>query len=119
MKPCTKFCGGCTIYSERPKQCGLFECKLLKNYGQADIDFKSATDIVKTVIEQKQAIEDQLVNLQITLKSPSFCFQMMELKTWLTHKNRETPLINAHAVLLADIETLNDLVMKHFGVSYF
>ena len=117
LHPCEKFCEKCTIYDQRPKQCGLFECKVLKSYEQNDLDFNSATQIIEEVIQKKQAIEKQLLELELVLKSGSFCFKMMELKN-LFAKNKEEAT-DSEKNLLFHVDEINKLVMKHFGVSYF
>ena len=63
LHPCEKFCEKCTIYDQRPKQCGLFECKVLKSYEQGEMDFKAATEIIAEVIEKKVAIDAKLVEI--------------------------------------------------------
>ena len=119
LHPCEKFCEKCTIYDQRPKQCGLFECKVLKSYEQGEMDFKTATNIIESVIEKKVAIQEKLVALDMKLKSGSFCFKMMEIKNLLAAGNTKMIRTNKHDDLMLDIEELNDVVMKHFGVSYF
>lgn len=116
LHPCEKFCEKCTIYDQRPKQCGLFECKVLKSYEQGEMDFKAATEIIAEVIEKKVAIDAKLVTLDLNLKSGSFCFKMMEVKN-LFAKNGSK--LKSHSDLMDDIDKLNNLVMNHFGVSYF
>ncbi len=119
LHPCEKFCEKCTIYDQRPKQCGLFECKILKSYEQNEMDFTSATQIIQEVIQKKQAIEAQLIHLEIVLKSNSFCFKMMEVKNLSTKKKLNNLKSNNQQGLMVDIHALNQLVWKHFGVSYF
>lgn len=115
LHPCEKFCEKCTIYDQRPKQCGLFECKILKSYEQNEIDFKSATEIIQEVIQKKKLIEKQILDLELTLKSGSFCFKMMELK----YRYAKVKKTNVQENLMLNIEDLNKVVQKHFGVSYF
>ena len=116
LHPCEKFCEKCTIYDQRPKQCGLFECKVLKSYEQGEMDFKAATEIIAEVIEKKVAIDAKLVALDLKLKSGSFCFKMMEVKNLFAKNSLK---LKSHSDLMDDIDKLNNLVMNHFGVSYF
>lgn len=116
LHPCEKFCEKCTIYDQRPKQCGLFECKVLKSYEQGEMDFKAATEIIAEVIEKKVAIDAKLVTLDLNLKSGSFCFKMMEVKNLFAKNSLK---LKSHSDLMVDIDKLNKLVMNHFGVSYF
>ena len=53
------------------------------------------------------------------LKSGSFCFKMMEIKNLLAAGNTKMIRTNKHDDLMLDIEELNDVVIKYFGVSYF
>ena len=39
LQPCSKYCDGCTIYSQRPKQCASFKCGLLNSVEQKELDF--------------------------------------------------------------------------------
>ncbi|SHG70609.1 Putative zinc-or iron-chelating domain-containing protein [Salegentibacter echinorum] len=117
LNPCNKYCAGCTIYSERPKQCASFECKLLKNFEQKELNFDSAVEIVNAIKEKKSAIEKKVANLQLELKSPSFYFKMVELKKWL-RKNKESSLTQDHLALILDLEQLDSLVARNMGVSY-
>ena len=51
-QPCACFDGKlCTIYAERPKRCGLFECGLLKRVEAGELTAKSA---LKKISEAKQ-----------------------------------------------------------------
>lgn len=118
LHPCEKFCEKCTIYDQRPKQCGMFECKVLKSYEQGKLDFKSASEIIEDVIQKKLAIEAQLASLEIVLKSGSFCFKMMEVKNWFKHHSKIEKSSDQNDLMLK-IENLNKVVMHHFGVSYF
>lgn len=119
LHPCEKFCEKCTIYDQRPKQCELFECKVLKSYEKGEMDFKSATTIIESVIEKKIGIQNKLRALDLKLKSGSFCFKMMEVKNLFAAENTKIVRQEMHKDLMCDIEELNGLVMKHFGVSYF
>lgn len=114
---CNKYCAGCTIYSERPKQCVSFECKLLKNFEQKKLNFDSAVEIINTIKEKKSDIEEKVANLQLELRSPSFYFKMVELKKWL-RKNKESSLNQDYLALISDLEQLDSLVGKNMGVSY-
>lgn len=119
LHPCEKFCDKCTIYSQRPKQCSLYECNLLKSYEKQEIDFKSATEIIQLVQEKKLAIEEKLSALKLELKSGSFYFKMVEAIKLLENKHAKTPPLNSHTELMIDIKELDNLVLKNFGVSYF
>lgn len=116
LNPCNKYCDACTIYSERPKQCASFECKLLKTFEQKELNFDSAMEIVNAIKQKKNAIEKKVANLQLDLHSQSFYFRMVELKKWL-RKNKES-LTQDHLALILDIEQLDILVSKNMGVSY-
>lgn len=119
LQPCTKFCNGCTIYEERPKQCGLFECKLLQSVDNKTLGFNSAVENVKIVKEKKLAIESTITELGIELKSPSFYFQIIELNKILQNKKADFTIKQIELSLISELEELNTLVYQGFGVKYF
>lgn len=53
LQPCSNYCDGCTIYSKRPKQCGNFECGLLKSFEQKELDFDSIIEIINEVKQKR------------------------------------------------------------------
>ena len=83
LQPCSKYCDGCSIYSQRPKQCASFNCGLLTSYEQKELDFDSAIEIINVVKQKKIDIEKKIVILNIELQSKSFYFKMVELKKLL------------------------------------
>ncbi|MBD1397412.1 hypothetical protein H9Q13_09565 [Pontibacter sp. JH31] len=119
LQPCKKYCDGCTIYLDRPKQCASYDCKLLKSFQQKELDFTAAVEIIDEAKQRKIAIEDQLASLQIKLQSQSFYFKMTELKR-LYHKN-EHELLSTPAFknLITDIKQLDNLLSTKFGVTVF
>lgn len=117
LNPCNKYCAEFTIYSQRPKQCASFECKLLKNFEQKKLNFDPAMEIINAIKEKKSAIEKKVANLQLELQSPSFYFKMVEFKKWL-RKNKDSSLTQDHLALISDLEQLDSLVAKNMGVSY-
>jgi len=119
LQPCNKFCDGCTIYPNRPKQCASFECGLLKSVEQKEVEFDSAVEMVKVVKQKKVAIEEKLAVINIELQSQSFYFKMVELNRLLHKKMAELSLTQSQQELLSDIEELDKLVMKNFDVSFF
>jgi Fe-S-cluster containining protein len=118
LQPCKKFCDGCTVYADRPKQCGIYKCDLLKSCEAQETDFDSAVAIVNDAKQQKLSIEKQLATLQIELKSPSFFFQMVELKNLLEKKKAEASMTPSHLALKSDLEQLDSLLLEKFGVTF-
>lgn len=118
LQPCKKFCDGCTVYADRPKQCGIYKCELLKSCEAQETDFDSAVAVVKEVKQQKLSIDSQLAALQIELKSPSFFFKMVELKNLLEKKKAEAPLAQSYLALKSDLEQLDSLLLEKFGVTF-
>lgn len=115
LHPCNKYCKDCTVYAERPRQCAKFECGLLKSVDQEEMSFNTAVETVQLVKEQKISIEKKLATLDVGLKSPSFYFQMVEVKNLLQKK--KAPLTPNHLELLTEIEELNSLLEKKFDVT--
>lgn len=120
LQACNNLCAdGCTIYDDRPKQCRSFNCKLLKSVEDYEIAFDSAADVILVVKQKKDAIEKQIAQLCIELKSPSFYFKMVELKKLLKklpHQETKTP---KYQKLMVDLEKLDSLQSKTFGITPF
>jgi Fe-S-cluster containining protein len=119
LQPCNNYCDGCNIYSKRPKQCTNFKCGLLKSLEQKELDFDSAIEMINVVKQKKIAIEKKLAILQFELQSQSFYFKMVELKKLLQKNKSESSLTQNHLELISDLEQLDSLLSKKFGVSLY
>ncbi|MEJ8802617.1 YkgJ family cysteine cluster protein [Pontibacter sp. H249] len=119
LQPCNKYCDGCTIYLDRPKQCASYKCELLKSVERKEVDFKSAVEIVDVVKQKKSAIEERLALLQIKLQSHSFYFKMTELKNLYQKNEHELSSTPDFIDLIADIKQLDNLLSERFGVTVF
>ncbi len=117
LQPCNNFCDGCTIYDHRPKQCAKFKCGLLTSVEQKELDFNLAVDMIKVVKQKKSAIEKKISILELNLKSPSFYFKMVELRKLLMKDKSQSNLPKKHLELISDLNELDTLVMKGFGVT--
>ena len=112
LLPCDNLgCDGCTIYSDRPKQCRSFNCGLLNAVTKKGVAIDSAKTTINEVKAKKEVILNKLSTLQIELKSKSFYFQVVELKKLLLTSNQK------HQDILLDIDLLDQLITKEFGVS--
>lgn len=119
LQPCNKYCNGCSIYSQRPKQCADFNCGLLKSVEQKELDFDSATTVIKVIKQKKNTIEQKLVTLNIELLSQSFYFKMVELKKLLQQTNTESSLTQSHIDLISELEQLDTLMASKFDISLY
>tara|TARA_B110000238_G_C15931764_1_gene355021 strand:+ start:120 stop:623 length:504 start_codon:yes stop_codon:yes gene_type:complete len=119
LQPCKSYCDGCTIYSNRPKQCDNFKCGLLKSVEQKELSFDTALERINAVSQKKMSIEKKIAKLPFELESNSFYFKMTELKTLLYKKKAESPVTQNQLELIPDLEQLNSLISKNFGVSLF
>lgn len=118
LQPCDKLGpGGCSIYSNRPKQCSKFNCGLLNAVEQKEIDFNAAVDVIKRVRQLKRTIEKTLLNLTFNLKSKSFYFQTLELKKLLRKMENQSPLSHHHQKLNAELCQLDEILLNKFGLS--
>lgn len=117
LHPCKKYCDGCTIYAQRPKQCGKFKCGLLNSVEQKELDFDSAIETISVVKQKKDAIVQKLATLPFELKSGSFYFQMVELKKLLQKIKSESSLTQNHLALISDLEQMDSLLLEKFDVS--
>jgi len=117
LHPCKKYCDGCTIYDQRPKQCGKFKCGLLNSVEQKELDFDSAVETISVVKQKKDAIVQKLAALPFELKSGSFYFQMVELKKVLEKAKSASALTQTHRDLTTDLEQLDMLLLSKFEVT--
>ena len=118
--PCKNLgCNGCKIYSQRPKQCGKFKCRVLKSIEKEELDFDSAVEIINVIQQKKIAIEKQLATLPFELQSESFYFKILELKKVLQKDQSELSLSQNTLKLISDIRELDKLLLKNFGLSLY
>ena len=110
LHPCKKYCNGCTIYAQRPKNCDRFKCELLHTVDQKTLSFNSAVDVVSIIKQKKIAIEQKLATLNIELQSGSFYFKMVELKKLLQNNK-------SHQELASDLKELDLILSDKFGVT--
>jgi Fe-S-cluster containining protein len=117
--PCNELgCNGCNVYSQRPKACRNFECGILKSVEKKELSFDKATEVIDVVKQKKIAIEKQVATLQIELQSKSFHFKTLELKKLLRKDKSELSLSQNHQELKLELEELEELLSKSFGVSF-
>ena len=117
--PCNELgCNGCKIYSQRPNACRNFECEVLKSVEKKELSFDKATEVIDVVKQKKMAIEKQIATLQIELQSKSFHFKTLELKKVLRKDKSELSLSQSHQELKLELEELEKVLSKSFGVSF-
>ena len=117
--PCNELsCNGCNIYSQRPKACRNFECRVLKSVEKKELTFDKATEVIDVVKQKKIAIEKQVATLQIELQSKSFHFKMLELKKLFRKDKSEIFLSESHQELKLKLSELEKLLSKSFGVAF-
>ncbi|GAB3203119.1 hypothetical protein GCM10027293_31820 [Pontibacter aydingkolensis] len=119
IQPCEKYCNGCTIYSDRPKQCAAYNCELLESVLRKELDYTLAIEIIDVAKQRKSAIEEKLALLQIELQSQSFYFKMSELKKLYQNNEHELSSTPEFKDLIADIKQLDNLLSEKFGVKIF
>ncbi|MGW1456559.1 YkgJ family cysteine cluster protein [Salegentibacter agarivorans] len=117
--PCNELgCNGCNVYSQRPKACRNFECGVLKSVEKKELSFDKATEVIDVVKQKKATIEKHVATLQIELQSKSFHFNTLELKKLLRKDKSELSLSKNHQELKLELEELEKLLSKSFGVSF-
>jgi len=117
LQPCKKYCDGCTIYANRPKNCDKFNCELLKSAEQKELEFDSALEIINVVKQKKVVIEKMIAILKIELKSLSFYYKIVELKKVLQKIKPDSSRTPTHLELLSELQELDNVLLKNFGVS--
>jgi len=119
LHPCSKYCNGCTIYSQRPKHCASFECGILKSVEQKELNFNSAVEIIEATKLKRDAIEKGISSLNIDLKSQSFYFKVTELKKALQHIKMKTLFTKKHLELESNIAELDFVLKDKFDLSAY
>lgn len=117
LQPCNKYCNGCTIYADRPTRCESFKCKLLTSVEQMTLDSTAARERIFAVRQLKISIEQKLAILKVELNSPSFYFKMIELKKLFKKKETASSLTRDQQALILDIDQLDQLLLKEFGIT--
>lgn len=69
LQPCSRFCDGCTIYPNRPKQCAIFKCRLLESVELKELSFDSAVEMIHAVKQKRIALEKKLKAQKFELQS--------------------------------------------------
>lgn len=118
IQPCKKYCNGCTIYEERPIQCGLFKCGLLTSVEQQGVTFDAAVESVKEVKVLKANIELELATLTITLASDSFFYKILELKKLFNLNKIKPDDMEDFVQLKLVMQKLDDLLLKEFELTF-
>jgi Fe-S-cluster containining protein len=118
LQPCNKYCDGCTIYSQRPKQCASFKCGLLKSVEQKELDFDKAIEAISEVKQLKIALEKNLALLDFKLQSQSFYFKMVELKKILEKSKSESGQRQKYQDLISDFEQFENLLQSKFDLNF-
>ena len=117
LQPCKRFCNGCTIYTQRPKQCASYKCGLLKSVEQNTIHFDLAVETILKVKQKKKSIEQKIVEIKIPLKSDSFYFRMVELKKML-QKNEDVLMLTQKQIeLTKELKELDALLLSMFKLT--
>ncbi len=116
LQPCKNLdCNGCRIYNVRPSQCVKFECKLLLSIKKETISLSSAVKIVEDVKKKRKAIEKLIQEEKMSLTSKSFYFKTFELRKKMLKTNHPS---NGLKHLISQLEDLNLIVTKNFGISF-
>jgi hypothetical protein len=116
LQPCPDFCDGCTIYEQRPKQCAIFKCGLLKAVEKDELDFNLALEAISSVKEIKWKIEEKITKLDLQLHSRAFYYKTLELKKTFNNLNSEENLSEKWQELLLEIEQFDDLIATKFNL---
>ena len=119
LHPCKKYCNGCTVYEQRPKNCAKFKCGLLKSHEQDSISFNDASAVINEVKLFKDSISSKLESLNLKLKSPSFYFKMVELNKQLTQKQSNHLITEIEEDLKKEMDRLEKILLKKFGISMY
>jgi hypothetical protein len=117
LQPCDKYCNGCSIYADRPANCIKFKCGLLKKVETKEVAFDSALHAIELVKEKRDALEEQIIALNLKLRSPSFYFKMIELKNILRSPKFDY-LKSESQNIKHNIEELENLLIEKFNLSF-
>lgn len=119
LHPCSKLkSAGCSIYFQRPIECGKFKCQLLNAVENKKLDLNLAIEVTNAVKQKRATISKLLETLPLELQSDSFYFKMAELKN-LSHKKKSSFSSSANYLeLIRELKALDKLISKYFGISF-
>lgn len=117
LQPCERFCNGCTIYDQRPKQCASFKCGLLTDVEENKVAFHSAVETIERVKQLKSDIEKQIESLEITLDSNSFYFKTLELKKRFRELGKPSASVGQHQELIIALRQFDAVLLEKFGLN--
>ena len=84
----------------------------MKTVEAGDMSVNSALEIVETVKSKRENIVSQLDNHHSDLQSSSFYFKVLEVKKLWKHD-----ATSVSSTLITEIEELNELISRYYGVS--
>ena len=116
LQPCSKYCVGCSIYSQRPKQCASFKCGLLESLEKKEIQFDMAIQTIQEIKDIKESIKQSLTLLKIDLQSKSFYFKMIELEKKLKSTSVQLEGSSTNQNLLFEIYNLEKLLKAKMDI---
>ncbi len=120
FSPCENLTpAGCKIYTQRPKQCGLFECQLLKNIENHSYNLSDAVDVIEALKQRREEINHQMATYFPDLKSRSFYFKVNEVEQLLQGDDFVAPTMFDKAVWTKNIVEFNDIQKQTFGLELF
>jgi hypothetical protein len=83
------------------------------------VEFDAAVEIVKVVRQKRKDIEVKLAQQNYTLQSDSFYFKMVELEKQLQNKKVDLSITKIQQELLLDLQQLENILAKNFGLTLF
>ena len=106
---------GCSVNNYCPSQFVKFEYNLLLYLKKETISLSSAVKIVEDVKKKRKAIEKLIQEEKMSLTSKSFYFKTFELRKKMLKTNHPS---NGLKHLISQLEDLNLIVTKNFGISF-
>ncbi len=108
----------CTIYADRPAICSDYECKLLKEFMNGEVNPDDAHEAIDKLKSLKREIETLLKVAGVENSKDD-----IHLKMWTLEREALTTLTveqfhNLHRPLLLKYETLKSLLTSSFGIIF-
>jgi len=116
LTPCSKLCGGCTVYADRPQECRKFECDVLVKVNQGSLAGSDALMLIAEMKVELDRLKTAMKSLPVVLSSKAFFFKMKELaqkREWLESNYSLSP---SQLGLFSEVQEFSKNLDSTFGV---
>jgi Fe-S-cluster containining protein len=114
-QPCNALQGGlCTIYHNRPKRCGAFECRLLKEVYSGRVAERAALKLIQKTRKQAEKVDSLLKQLGNKSMDQPMSRRFQEIMSQPWDLSAGDHLLKIRGALMKEMDGLMRLVQKEF-----